>query len=251
MIVQAVVRAFDILKLIARHPQGIGVTDIARQTNLHKSTVSRLISTLESVAAVERVPQGVEYQIKPDFLTFFIQAGTPQSLLALARPYMLELSAATGEDVGLAVPDGDQALFIDQIQHNHAVQVRDWTGSRLALHLTAAGKVLLAHASETVRQAYLAQPLVANTAHTHTDPHHLAEALSQVQQQGYAWIFEEFVVGLNAVAVPIFNQQGTVVAAISIYGPSFRFPPPELQSHINHLIINTGQKLTQQVQEVL
>ena len=248
MAVQAVVRAFDIFKLIARHPHGIGVTEIARRTALHKSTVSRLISTLEGVEAVERRPDGGQYQVSTEFLSLFTLTNYPHTLLALARPYMLELSAATNEDVGLAIPDGEYAFFIDQVQSDQAVQVRNWTGSRLPLHMISAGKVFLAHQAKTTRLHYLSRPLQAYTPRTITDPDHLEQELTMVRTQGYAWIIEEFVEGLNAVAAPIFDAQGQVVAAICIYGPSFRFPPSEQRPRIDDLIVNFSQKVTDQLQ---
>jgi DNA-binding IclR family transcriptional regulator len=147
MTIQAVARAFAILRTVAQYPEGIGVTDIAARTELHKSTVSRMLSTLEAVTAVTPSDSG-GYQLHPDFLAQLGISNFPQNLIALARPFMLELHTAVHEDVGLAIPDGDHVLYVDQVSGDQAVQVRDWTGERFPLHTTSTGKLLLAYQSE-------------------------------------------------------------------------------------------------------
>ncbi|HEX9923524.1 MAG TPA: helix-turn-helix domain-containing protein, partial [Anaerolineae bacterium] len=128
--VQSIKRAFAILQAVAEHPDGIGVTALADEVGLHKSTVSRLLSTLEGLEAVKRRPQAEGFAIGDGILALISQMPYPRQLMALVRPYLLELAEATGESVGLSVPDGDDVHYIDQVQSEHHVQVRDWTGQR-------------------------------------------------------------------------------------------------------------------------
>ena len=102
MTIQSVERAFTILRTVAQYPEGIGVTDIAARTDLHKSTVSRMLSTLAGVTAVTPSDSG-GYQLHPDFLPQLAVSNFPQNLITLARPFMLELHTAVHEDVGLAI----------------------------------------------------------------------------------------------------------------------------------------------------
>ena len=248
--VEAVVRAFDILNTISVHPNGIGITEIARQTNLHKSTVARLLATLEQIQVVERLPNSSKVQVCAAFTANLIQASNPQTLISLARPYLVELSRLTAEDAGLAVPDGDQAYYVAQVSSDQVVQVRDWTGSRFPLHTVSAGKLFLAHRSEAEQTLYLAQPLATYTKNTITNPDELRHSLSEIRRSGVSWIFDEFAEGLSAVAAPIFGRAGEVVAALSIYGPSYRFPDPKKQEMITQHLQEKSQHLTQRLQEI-
>jgi DNA-binding IclR family transcriptional regulator len=250
MTVQSVERAIAILKTVAQNPEGIGLTDIATRTDLHKSTVSRLLSTLEGVTAVTR-SRHIGYQLHPDFLSLLAGSAFPQNLIALARPLMLALHTAVHEDVGLAVPNGDHVLYVDQVSGDQAVQVRDWTGERFPLHTTSTGKLLLAYQSEDFVTNYLARPLTTYTDKTLTTPPDIRAALTEIRARGCDWSFGEFAEGLNATAAPIFDKENNVIAALNIYGPSFRFPPQGQQAAITELMLQTSQKLTKKVQELL
>lgn len=250
MMIQSVERAFAILRTVAQHPEGIGVTEIAARTDLHKSTVSRMLSTLEAVTAVMPRDSG-GYQLHPDFLALLGVSPFPQNLVALARPFMWELHTAVHEDVGLAIPDGDQVLYVDQVSGDQAVQVRDWTGERFPLHTTSTGKLLLAYQSEVFVARYLERPLIAYTPQTLTDPVAIHAALDAIRAQGCDWSSGEFADGLNATAAPIFDKENKVIAALNIYGPSFRFPVEGQQTAVMELLLQTSQRLTKKVQDLL
>jgi DNA-binding IclR family transcriptional regulator len=248
--IQSVERAFAILRTVAQYPQGIGVTELAARTDLHKSTVSRMLSTLEGVTAVTPSDNG-GYQLHPDFFSLLGVSPFPQNLIALARPFMLELHTAVHEDVGLAIPDGDQVLYVDQVSGDQAVQVRDWTGERFPLHTTSTGKLLLAFQSEAFVAEYLARPLIAYTPQTLTEPNDIRPALDEIRSRGCDWSSGEFAEGLNATAAPIFDKENNVIAALNIYGPSFRFPPEGQQEAIMELLLQVSQRLTQKTQDLL
>ncbi|MEM7344535.1 MAG: IclR family transcriptional regulator [Chloroflexota bacterium] len=250
MAVEAVVRAFDILNTVAAHPQGIGITEISRQTNLHKSTVARLVATLEGINVVERAPNSTKVQLCGTFTENLVHVTHPQTLITLARPYLVALSRALGEDAGLVIPDGDLAFYVDQVSVDQAVQVQDWTGSRFPLHTVSAGKLFLAHRPVKEQESYLAQPLAAYTKNTMTDPNQLRASLAEIRQSGVSWIFDEFAGGLSAVAAPILNDNGVIIGALSIYGPSYRFPDPDKQATITALIKEKSAQLTKYLQEI-
>jgi len=115
--------------------------------------------------------------------------------LAVAHPYLQELNETLGETVALALPAGDNAYLVDQINSDHAIQVHDWTGVQIPMYLQSTGRVFLAARSD----------------------------LALVRAQGFAWVAEEFGQGLTAVAAPVRNPTGKVVAAVNAFGPSFRF----------------------------
>ncbi len=247
MSVQSVVRSFEIIKAIAPYPQGVGVTELARQTGLHKSTVSRMLTTLEEVGAITRVNGSPRFIIDPAFLKIFAAAPFPENLIALARPFLVELNQAVGEDVGLAIPDEDQVRYIDQVSSDPPVQVRDWTGERFPLHTTSTGKLILAYQDQAFLEHYLSRPLEAYTERTLTRSAELHAQCTRIRAQGFDWSFGEFARELNATSAPIFDSAGNLVGAINIYGPSFRFPPPGQQEQITRRLQDTAQRLSERL----
>lgn len=249
MNVQSISRAFALLRAIAQSPQGITITDLARRTQLHKSTVSRLILTLEAERAVDRhngvlhigkgLTELVATEINPDL--------NPAILVSLAHPYLRTLVNRVNETAGLCIPDGDNAFYLDQVMTDHYIQIRDWTGERYPLHTVSSGKLFLAYAPAEKVDAYLAKPLIAATAHTLTEPTALRQHLAVLHKRGYDWSFAEFTEGLAVVSAPIFDGQGAVIASIYVCGPMLRFPPAGKQEEITALVVTTCQEITKTI----
>jgi DNA-binding IclR family transcriptional regulator len=145
--------------------------------------------------------------------------------VAIARPHLVELAAAIGETAGLSVPEGDLIHYVDQVDSEHPVGVRDWTGSRLALHGVSSGLAVLALRPPAEIERYLARPLERFTARTMTDPDLLRSRLARIQLDGYAWTAGEYTEDIASVASAVADASGEVVAAVHVHGPSYRFPP--------------------------
>lgn len=250
MSVQSVTRAFDILKTVAQYPYGIGVTDIARRTQLHKSTVSRLLSTLEHAEAVEKLPAGT-FHISPHLLDILAPTAYPHNLITIARPHLTDLSTHYDEDIGLAIPDGNCVLYVDQVSSRQAVQVRDYTGSRFPLHTTSTGKLFLAYQSDEFVEDYLSRPLKPHTKNTLINPDQIRHAITIIRRDGFDWTTDEFAIGLSAISAPIFDQNQRVVAALNIYGPTFRFPPTAQKDAITQLVLNKCHIVSQSLGFIL
>ena len=220
--VQSLERAFAILDEVASRPAG--VTAIAQRVRLPKSTVARLLAALEVVEAVERF-DGARWRIGPGVAALSSAASPERSLISVARPYLVELVAELGEDAGLGLPDGNEILYVDQVESDNPVQVRDWTGTRAPMHAVPSGLVLLAEWPEDALEAYLGGELAALTRRTVTDPARLRKRLADVRRTGYAWGLEEFAEGIDSVAAPVRDARGKAIAAIHVHGPAYRFPP--------------------------
>jgi DNA-binding IclR family transcriptional regulator len=145
--------------------------------------------------------------------------------VAIAHPFLVELAEETGEAAGLSVPDGRTVHYIDQVDSPNPVMVRDWTGTRSPMHAVSSGLVVLANLNPSALEAYVAGPLERLTDRTVTAPSQLRDRLSNVRRDGYAWVRDEFAVGISSVAAPIADATGEVVAAVHLHGPSYRFPP--------------------------
>lgn len=245
--IQSIERAFSILETVAAQSDGVGLTEIANRVNLPKSTVSRMLTTLESLGVVERLPDGEGVRLGAKILALAMQVPYGRHLAALARPYLLELAEAAGEAVGLCVPDGDQVFYIDQVQSRHHVQVRDWTGTRFPMHVVSSGKVFLAGWDEAALARYLERPLVQYTPKTVANPAGLKKQLAQVRQQGYCWAIEEFEEGLVAVSAPVHDKAGQIAAALNIYGPAFRFPRNGDYEAVTTLLLDVCQRMTRRL----
>jgi len=240
---QSIIRAFSILKTISTHPDGVGVTEIANQTDLHKSTVSRMLATLETVGAVERLSGSEGFRIGREIALLASNIAYPRHLITIARPFLLELAQATAETINLCIPAGDLAHYIDQIDSQYNLQIRDWTGYRIPLHASCDGKLFLAHWPADKIEAYLARPLQAFSDNTITDPDTLRAHLADIRAQGHSWTHGEYEVGIEGVSVPVWGEDEQIVASICVGGPGFRFPPEGETNNIITLMKDVGRRI--------
>ena len=239
--VQSIDRAFSVLRALV--PGAAGVTDIAERVGLPKSTVSRLLSTLEELGAVEQVEAGGNYRIGVAMVELASAAQPTRTLIAAARPQLLELARATGESTGLSVPDGTDMLYLDQVNPDTELQVRDWTGARIAMHAVPSGQVVLAAAPDTVVERYLAGTLERFTEHTIVSAATLRRRLADVRSHGYAWAIDEFADGLSSLAAPVRDVQGVVVGAVHVYGPSYRLPGERDLQQLGSLVAECAARI--------
>ena len=219
--VQSIERAFAILSAVAHRPAGVSV--LAVQLDLPKSTVARLLSSLEALGAVERVA-GRLWKVGPGVEALVGPAPLERSLAALARPELARLVESIGEDAGLGLPDGHEIHYVAQVECDQPVQVRDWTGTRAPLHAVPSGLVLLADWPKQAIAAYASKGLAALTPQTVIDEEQLGARLEDVRRSGYAWGLEEYAEGINSVAAPVRDARGSAIAAIHVHGPAYRFP---------------------------
>lgn len=221
--VQSVERAFAVLDAVAERPAG--VTALAERVGLPKSTVSRLLTSLQALGAVEQVA-GRLWRVGPKVAALAETVSPERSLGALARPELVGLVRSLGEDAGLGLPDGYDVLYVEQVECDHPVQVRDWAGTRAPMHAVPSGLVLLAEWPESAIESYVGRGLPRLTSQTIVDAEQLRGRLAEVREHGYAWGLEEFSEGINSVAAPIRDGRGNAVAAIHLHGPAYRFPSP-------------------------
>lgn len=220
--VQSIERAFSVLRALARGPAG--VTEIADRAGLPKSTVARLLATLEAEGAVEQRASGGDYRLGPRLAELSAAARPGRDLVALARPHLEELMRITGEAAGLSVADGYDVLYLDQVESPNPVQVRDWTGERVPMHAVSSGLVMLAAWPTAGLGDFLVREHAAFTPRTVVEPAAIRDRLAGVRRAGLAWTREEFAEGITSVAAPVLDTEGAVVAALHIHGPAYRFP---------------------------
>lgn len=225
--VQSVDRALSILELLARSGEA-GVTELADALGVHKSTAFRLMATLEGHGLVEQTEERGKYRLGVGLLRLAGATTARLDVVQEARPVCRKLAADTGETVNVAVLADRAALYLDQVAGSSALQPHNWVGQHIPLHATSNGKVLLA-GLDAERLDDLLGSLPAYTDMTITRKGQLRKELARVREQGYAVAVDELEVGLTAVAAPVRNAHGDVIATMSVSGPTFRLGPERVQ----------------------
>ncbi|UCG25214.1 MAG: IclR family transcriptional regulator [Chloroflexota bacterium] len=233
--VQSVERAMAILRSFTEAEPELRVTELARRLDLHKSTVSRILATLQKGSLVSRNPESGKYRLGLGLIGLAGVALGRLDVRGVAQPYLNNLVAFTQETVNISVIEGNACVNIERARSPQPIRYEGWIGRRTPLHCTAAGKALLANLPDRERSLRLALPLVKYTSQTITDNQTLVEVLKEIRLQGYAIVHEEFEEGFSAIASPIYNHEGQVVAAVSVSGPTYRMGPGTVESFINPL----------------
>jgi len=233
-------RAFAILRALADHAGTSGLAEIVDATALPKSTTSRMLTALVSLGMVEKV--GGRYSIGTGVITLGRGATPVGSLPEMVRPHLAGLADELGENASLAVEDADTVLYVDTVVSPGAVQVRDWTGERVPIHTAAAGITLMTSWTDDRVRRLAEAGLEALTASTVTSASELRRKISSARRAGIAWTLSEFSDEVNGVAAPIFDPEGRAIAAITVYGPTYRFPAPGDSSRIEVLITDACKR---------
>jgi IclR family acetate operon transcriptional repressor len=223
--VRSVARANRLLDVLSDEPAGLGLTEVARRAGLGFSTVHRLLATLVALDYVAQDPESGRYLLGYKVLELASRVQSLHLLLVRARPIMAEAMRASGETTNLAVRDGEHARYVAQVASQASVRMVADIGSPAPLHATGVGKVLLANASDAVVDAVLGRELAPRTKHTLTSADAIRASLAEIRAAGYAVDNEEFEDGVMCVAAPVRNHTGSVVAALSVAGPSGRIGP--------------------------
>jgi DNA-binding IclR family transcriptional regulator len=213
---QSADRTLAILGSFGSDRPSLRVSELATELGIHKSTVSRLLATLERRRFVCR--EGGRFVPGPEVIRIARLVSGEGSLVAAAAPAVERLARDTGETTVIGVRRGDDAFFVYQAQGEHILGVaEDWAGRSTPLHVSAIGKAIMAFDGRPYDG-----PLPGYTPRTITDPAAFARELRRVRARGYAVLRDELEEGLSAVGVPVFDEVGSCVAGVSVTGPTFR-----------------------------
>ncbi len=243
--VQSVDRAAAILEILARDGEA-GVTEVARELGVHKSTASRLLAALDRRELVTQDAVRGKFRLGAGIVRLAGAASRRLDVVQESRPVCRALAQEVGETVNLAILSGRDALYLDQVAGPAALSPHNWAGQRIPLHATSDGKVLLAYLPEADLAECLTPPLARFTDRTSTDAEDFPRLLAEVRRQGYATAVDELEAGLTAIAAPVRNAEGAVVASISASGPSFRIPPgriPVLAAAVRRAAAEVSRRL--------
>ena len=219
-------RALSMLYAFDERHRRLTLTELARRADLPVPTAYRLAKDLVAGGALVRRPSG-EYSVGRRLWDVGLLAPVQTGLRQVASPFLTDIHAATLATVHLAVRDRTQVLYLERLSGRASVPVASRVGSRLPMHATGVGKVLLAHAPADVQEQALSS-LARLTPYTVTQPTRLREQLEKVRRDGYATTVEEMTLGACSIAVPVRSVPAgddgasQVVAAIGIVVPNLR-----------------------------
>jgi len=223
--VESVQRAIAVLDELGAAHGELGTNEIARRTGLNVSTVSRLLATLAAGGLVRHVPATGRYRLGIRILQLASVARENQDIRALARPYLEELSQLTGETATLSMPGEHDVLTVDFAQSDASVRSVAAIGRNSVAHATAVGKVFLAWGGQLPEGE-----LAGYTGRTVTDRAALAVEIEKVRARGWAQAAGEREPELNAVAAPVCDAAGRLVAILGVQGPATRFTPRAMRT---------------------
>lgn len=213
-------RVFALLDTYDARHRSQRLSDLARRAELSLPTTHRLVAQLVSWGGLVRTDNG-SYVIGPRMWELGLLAPAQEGLRDVASPFLQDLYGATLATVHLAVRDGSKALYLDRVRGNASTPVVSKVGSRLPLHATGVGKVLLAYAPDEVQQQVLTH-LTRVTPYTVMQPGRLRQELARVRQEGYATTSEEMSLGAASAAVPVRDQCDNVIAALGVVVPDLK-----------------------------
>ena len=219
--VAAVERALLVLEVLADAAEPLGVNDIARRLDVSPSSASRLLGTLAAHGLVERVATTGRYRLGVRLLQLGTHVLQRLDVRTLARPLLEQVEQATGETATLSLPAAGEGVTVDHVPSRRSVRSTALVGRPSVAHATAVGKVVLAFGQG--RETVIPPTLPAFTPNTITDPAILARAIREVLERGWAEADEEREEDLAAIAVPVFDHLGNLVAVLGVQGPAERF----------------------------
>lgn len=226
-------KGLTLLVTLGEYPDGIGLSDLARQVGMPVSTAHRLLATLHSFGFVHFDPDRRRYTLGLRLFELSRQVSVVRKLSEVAIPVMQRLVEKTGETSLITVLDEGEMVYVERVNSPHPIQVRGFTGRRDPLYCTAMGKSLLAFQPEEEREAIVQRlQLKRLTPHTITNRDELRRELERTRERGYSLADEEHEPGIRTVAVPVLNERRRVIAALCITAPAFRASLEDLTHYV-------------------
>jgi DNA-binding IclR family transcriptional regulator len=242
--IRAVDRALDVLLCFSRQTPTLTMTQVSERVGINKSTVHRLLATLETKRFVDRDPVTGIYRPGLRLLQMAFLTLEHNDLRRLASPFLHELCKQHRENVNLAVLDGMEVIYLDAVESPQRVKLAAATGERLPAFCTASGKAILAYLSDDIVKKILEHGMPKRTATTIVTQEAFYEDARQIRTQGFSISRQEYEEGINAVAAPICIHP---IASISIAGPAYRLTQ-ERMLEIGPNLASVAQKIAAEVE---
>ena len=242
--VQSLTRGLSILESLARAEGGLTLTDIGQRVQLPSSSVHRLLATLEKMGYVYQAGELGRWYVGLQAFAVGSSFLASRDFVAQSHPYMRRLMDQSGETVNLAILDGTEAVFVDQVQCREMMRTIVKLGSRAPLHASGVGKAMFASLPDDQIDAILkVRGLPRITGNTITTPETMWASVRVIRQRGWSFDDEEHALGTRCVAAPIYDEHAETLGAISLAGPSSRLPDERIRQ-LGPLVAHTAEELT-------
>src|SRR6266850_896374 len=232
----SVANAIRLLTSFSGEEDELGITTLANRLRLAKSTVHRLAATLTGAGFLEQNSETGKYRLGVALFELGALVRRRMDVANEARPKLRELLETTGETVQLGIIDHYSVLYVYEMESRRAIRMAAAVGARAPLHCTAVGKVLLASQPQDYVKQVLELGLTEYTPKTVTKREALLEMLSEVSARDYATDDEESEIGLRAIASPVRNHTGAVIAAVGVAAPVQRMNKKAMQTCVPTVI---------------
>ncbi|MGE0745226.1 MAG: IclR family transcriptional regulator [Rhodospirillales bacterium] len=244
-IVPALERGLRVLRAFSRERPAIGLADLARELALPKTTVFRIMHTLESMGFVRRLDDGRTFRLGPAVLTLGFEYLAALELPEVARPALEALRDATGASSHLAIRDGAEIVYVSRYASRSALASNINVGSRLAAHASSMGRVLLADLDPAALDAlYGDAPLDRYTDQTPTTLAALKEMLTADRRRGFVISRAFYEKGVVSIAAPVRDATGRAVAAINLTGAAHLVEPGALETTMKDAVLQAAEKIS-------
>jgi IclR family acetate operon transcriptional repressor len=240
--VGSIAKAVRVLRGIADVGGSIGARELAQRLGEPKSTVQRLLQTLEATGMVAQDAATQGYLLGPLALELGMACLRRVDLRREAVPVMQALRDATGETVGLNIRVGDARMYIEQIESRLQLRAKAELGAPYTLHTGSPGRVLLAFLPQAEIDRILAGATLPKAGRGPKRKADLLAMLAGIRERGHAMAFEETIAGLNTIAAPVRDHRGDVVAALSVSGPAGRFSAERMEA-IRPLLLAAAEEI--------
>lgn len=222
-LVKSLDRALNILEELVNRNEPLGITEISKYTNYHKSTVYRLVDTLCYRGYLTQDFETGKYKVGMKIFELGSKVINNLDLRSRVKPFLKEIEEKTAETVHLGVLDSTKVVYIDKVESRRTIRMSSNIGSRTYTHSTGLGKATLAFLpEEKIDQIIEEEGLPEFTENTITEKEALKNELEEIRKNGFAIDEEENEAGIICVAAPIFDYNDNITAAISISGPANR-----------------------------
>jgi len=244
--IQVLERTFSLLDVLAAHQDPVSLKEISERTGLHPSTAHRILNDLTIGRFVDR-PEAGSYRLGMRLLELGNLVKARLDVREAAIAPMRELHRFTHQPVNLSMRQGDEIVYIERaFSERSGMQVVRAIGGRAPLHLTSVGKLFLAHDDPQRVRAYVTRTgLAGNTRNSITDPTRLDRELAAVRTHGYARDDEELELGVRCMAAGVFDDQGKLVAGLSLSAPADRLEESWLErvkATANEISVSLGHR---------
>lgn len=226
-------KALAVLEAVIAQPRPVGLPDLTAELGLPRQTVHRVVQQLEGNGLLQRDPARDRYAVGPRLTRLALGAINASHQNGPMRAVLQDLVAEIGETCNVGMLDGHQVLYIDRVECDWPLRVQLQAGSHVPAHCTAIGKLLLAHLPVRARRRILeVAPLARFTEQTVTNPQAFEGALAEIRAQGYSANNQEYNLGMIALAVPVRDADGRVVAALAVHAPAARLSLDGALAHL-------------------